>query len=336
MTVTAYHPNKGSYIRQIKAGERVTGYFAVRHKQLEPFRDRTRGQFLTLMLADRTGSLLARVWEGAPELAETFSPGDIVKAQGDIETYMDRPQLIISKLRRANDDEYDLRDFQASTEKDTAEMMAAVRSAAERIKNPHLAALVRHFYDDEGFVRLFKAAPAARRVHHAYLGGLLEHTTEVISLAEGVARLYPEIDLDLLTAGVLLHDIGKVREFDWQIDIEYTDEGQLVGHIVIGDEMVQAAIAAIADFPPELALRVRHMIVSHHGRYEWGSPRRPQTLEAVALHQIEELDAQVNRFRGLLANRAEGEPWTPYDRLLGRSLYAGRADLTIDEESQEE
>ena len=331
-----YHPHKGPYIRELKPGERVTGFYLVRHKQLELFRDRSRGQFLTLLLSDRTGTVLARVWEGAPELAETFEQGDTVKVQGDVEMYMERQQLIVLKLRRATLDEYDLRDFQPATEKSIDELTQTVRAAISRIQNPHLSALVRHFYDNPDFSRLFTAAPAARRVHHAYLGGLLEHTAEVLILCDTLLGLYPEIDADLLRTGALLHDIGKVREYDWQNDIEYTDEGQLIGHINLADEMTAATIAALDGFPSELAWRVRHMILSHHGRYEWGSPRRPQTLEAMALHQIEELDAQVNRFRNLLANRPAGKPWTQFDRLLGRSLYAGHDELEVDERSQEE
>jgi 3'-5' exoribonuclease len=331
-----FNPNKGPFVHEFKPGERITGFYIVRYKQLEPFRDRTRGQFLTLMLSDRTGSVLARVWEGAPELAETFDQGDLIKLQGDVEMYMDRLQLIILKLRRAQTDEYDLRDFQPATEKSIDELLSTVHSGIEQIASPHLNNLVHHFYDDPNFLRLFTSAPAARRVHHAYLGGLLEHTAEVLRLCETVLALYPEIDGDLLRVGALLHDIGKVREYSWENEIEYTDEGQLVGHINMSDEMVTGAMASLTNFPEELAWRVRHMILSHHGRYEWGSPRRPQTLEAMALHQIEELDAQVNRFRGLLANRPAGEPWTPFDRSLGRSLYAGRADLEIDESSREE
>lgn len=331
-----FHSQKGPYIRELKPGQRITGFYVARYKQLEPFRDRSRGQFLTLLLADRTGSLLARVWEGAPELAETFEQGAVVKVQGDVESYMDRPQLIIAKLRPAQPDEYDLRDFRPATAKNIEAMLETVHGLVERITNSHLNALVRHFFDDPEFIGQFAAAPGARRVHHAYLGGLLEHTTSIAALAEAVITQYPEINADLLLTGVLLHGIGKIREYTWETDIDYTDEGTLVGHVVIGDEMAAAAIAALPGFPEELALRVRHMIVSHHGRYEWGSPRRPQTLEAMALHQIEELDSQVNRFRELLATRPEGEPWTPYDRLLGRSLYAGRDDLSIEEQSREE
>lgn len=333
---TPHHPNKGSFVRELKPGDRITGYYVVRYKQLEPFRDRSRGQFLTLLLSDRTGSALARVWEGAPELAETFEQGDLVKIQGDVEMYMDRLQVIILKLRRAQTDEYDLRDFQPATEKSIDELLSTVQNGVEQIANPHLNNLVRHFYDDPNFLRALTSAPAARRIHHAYLGGLLEHTAEVLKLCEAILELYPDINGDLLRVGALLHDLGKVREYSWENEIEYTDEGQLIGHINIADEMVTGAIARLDGFPEELGWRVRHMILSQHGRYEWGSPRRPQTLEAMALHQIEELDAQVNRFRGLLANRPAGDSWTAFDRLLGRSLYGGRNDLEIDARSRED
>jgi 3'-5' exoribonuclease len=173
-------------------------------------------------------------------------------------------------------------------------------------------------------------------VHHAYLGGLLEHISDVLSLCDTVLELYPELNADLLRTGALLHDVGKLREYAWEKDIDYTDEGRLIGHVVLGDEMVAHVLAHLADFPEALSLRVRHMLVSHHGRYEWGSPARPQTLEAIALHQIENLSAQVSRFRSLLAARREpGEAWTDFDRMLGRQLYAGHAgDLNIEESSQ--
>ena len=335
------HPLKGAFIADLRPGERVAGaFFLVRHKQLEPFRDRSKGEFLTLTLGDRTGQMLARVWEGAPELAATFVEGDVVKVAGDVEEYLGRSQLIVGKLRLALEDEYDLADFLPATEKDVAGMLAQVQAAVEGLQDPHLAALVRHFYDDPAFRSRLAQAPAARRVHHAYLGGLLEHLVDVLTLCDTVLHLYPEINADLLRTGALLHDVGKLREYTWDKDIDYTDEGRLIGHIVLSTELVSRAIEQIPGFPDELNLRVRHMLVSHHGKYEWGSPARPQTLEAIALHQIENLSAQVNRFRSLLAARREpGQAWTPYDRLLGRQLYAGAErddDLNIDESGQME
>lgn len=332
-----FHPEKGPFVHDLKPGDRIVGFYLVRHKQLEPFRDRSRGEFLTLVLSDRTGQVVARVWEGAEELSQQFGEADVVKVAGDVESYLGRTQIIVNRLRAAGEDEFDRRDFLPASEKDPQALMAVVRATIERIQNPHLSALVRRFYDDPEFAAQFARAPAARKVHHAYLGGLLEHVTEVIALCDAVLALYPEIDADLLLTGALLHDVGKTREYVWEKDIDYSDEGRLVGHIVIGEEMVSHAMAHLPDFPEALGLRVRHMLVSHHGRYEWGSPRRPQTLEAVALHQIEDLDAQVNRFRTLLAARREpGEAWTAYDRLLGRQLYAGREEdgLSIEESSQ--
>lgn len=327
------HPQKGAFIMDLRAGERVTGFFLVRHKQLEPFRDRSRGEFLTLILSDRSGQILARVWEGAVELAEQFAEGEIVKLAGDVEEYLDRAQIIVHKLRRAEEPEYDLADFLPATQKNVDDMLAVVQTVVEGISDPHLSALVRYFYDDADFRARLAQAPSARRVHHAYLGGLLEHLVEVLTLSDTVLKLYPEINADLLHTGALLHDVGKVREYTWTRDIDYTDEGRLIGHIVLGEEMVSRAIEQFPDFPAELSLRVRHMLVSQHGRYEWGSPRRPQTLEAIALHHLENLGAQINRFRGLLASRREsGQAWTDYDRLLGRQLYAGDDDgLSVEE-----
>lgn len=330
------HPLKGFFVSGLQPGERVVAFFMVQHKQLEPFRDRTKGEFLTLVLSDCTGQILARVWEDAPALAETFAEGDVVKVAGDVEEYLGRTQLIVQKLRRAQEGEYDLADFLPATDKSADEMLAAVRAQIESLHDPQLLALVRHFYDDADFVARLAQAPAGRRVHHAYLGGLLEHLTEVLALCDTVLKLYPAINGDLLRAGALLYDIGKLQEYTWERDIDYTDEGRLIGHVVLGDEAVSQAIAQMPDFPAELSLRLRHMLLSHHGRYEWGSPRRPKTLEAIALHHIENLSAQVNRFQLLLGARREaGEAWTDYDRLLGRQLYAGNnADLSIEEAGQ--
>jgi 3'-5' exoribonuclease len=314
-------------VAELQPGDRVTGFYLARRKQLEPFRDRTRGEFLTVVLADRTGQVLARAGEGATELAELFTEGDVVKVAGEVEEYLGRTQLIIQKLRKVAESEFDLADFRQATQRNVEEMQAAVGAAIGRVQNPHLAALLRRYYDDPAFRQAFSQAPASRRLHHAYLGGLLEHTCEALALCDAVLAIYPNLDADLLLSGVLLRDIGKTVEYGWRIDLEITDAGRLLGHIVLGDEMISQAIAQMPDFPPELSLRLRHLVVSHHGRYEWGSPRRPATLEAITLHQIEELTAQVSRFEAVLGGRREpGEAWTSYDRLLGRQLYAGRQD----------
>jgi 3'-5' exoribonuclease len=335
--MTAKHPHKGPFIRDVTPGERIIGYYVARRKQLESFRDRSKGVFLTLILSDRSGELLARVWENAPDIEAQFEEGEVVKVQGDVEEYLGRTQVIVQKLRPARPDEYDLADFLPATERDVPAMLAEVDAAIARLTNPHLVALVTHFHANAEFRGRLAQAPATRRVHHAYLGGALEHLTDMLKLCETVLSLYPELDGDLLRAGALLHGVGKVREYAWDGEIEYTDEGRLIGHVVLSAEMVAAAIAALPDFPAELGLRVRHMLVSQHGRYEWGSPRRPQTLEAIALHHLEELSAQLNRFSGLLkTRRAPGRPWTEYNRLLGRQLYAGPDEESADEAERAE
>jgi 3'-5' exoribonuclease len=325
---------KEQFVRDLKEGDRVLSFFLVKHKQLEAFRDRTRGQFLTLSLSDKTGQILARVWERAPELAETFQEGDVVKVLGEVEEYLGRLQVIVDKLRPAQEDEYELEDFLPHTERDIKEMLATVRETIASVENPYLRALLDKFLADEEFVAAFSRAPSARRIHHAYLGGLLEHTVEVIALCQTVINLYPQIHRDLLMTGALLHDIGKTREFTHERDMDYSDEGRLLGHVVLSDRMITERMIEIPDFPPELALRLRHLVVSHHGRYEWGSPRRPKTLEACALHYIENLDAQVNRFAQIIAARRDKtKPWTDYDSLLKRYLYAGQeeGELVIEE-----
>jgi 3'-5' exoribonuclease len=316
---------KGPFVTDLRPGERIVGYFLVRQKQLEPFRDRAKGEFLSLMLADRTGEIIARVWDDAPAVAETFAEGEVVKLAGDVGEYQGRTQIIVQKLRRAEAEEYDLGDFQAATQRDVGAMLAEVQAAVESLGSPHLSTLVRTFYDDPDFTQRLSRAPAARRVHHAYVGGLLEQLTDMLSLAGAVTALYPDIQADLLRAGILLHGVGKTAEFTVAGDIDQTDAGRLLGHIVLGDEHIAGVIAQIAGFPPELGLRVRHMLVSQHGKLEWGSPRQPQTLEALALHHLENLTAQINRFQGLLQRpRETGQSWTEYNRLLGRQLYVGQ------------
>lgn len=323
---------KEQFVRDLKEGDRVLSFFLVKHKQLEYFRDRTKGQFLTLVLSDKTGQILARVWEKAPKLAETFAEGDVVKVLGKAEEYLGRLQIIVARLRPAKEGEYDLEDFLPHTERDVEEMLAMVHQTIASIENPYLRAILDKFFADKEFVAAFSRAPAARRIHHAYLGGLLEHTVEVVTLCQTVLTLYPQIHRDLLITGALLHDVGKTKEFTYQHEIDYSDEGRLLGHVVLSERMITERIAEIPDFPPELALRLRHLVISHHGRYEWGSPRRPKTLEACALHYIENLDAQVNRFAQIIAARRDKtKPWTEYDALLRRYLYAGREELAIEE-----
>jgi 3'-5' exoribonuclease len=315
------HPEKGPFLNELKPGQRFVGYYIVRSRFLEPFRDASRGFYLTLVLSDASGQMVGRVWEDAQAVAEQVGEGQVVKLEGEVDVYLERTQVRVLRVRPAREGEYDRRDFLPSSKRDPQDMLSELASYKGIITEPHLAALVDEFFTDRDFLTAFAEAPATPEVHHAYLGGLLEHTLNVLQLCSTVMTLYPAIDPNLLIAGVFLYQVGKVREMQWQMGMDYSDEGRLVGDILLTAEMIDTALRRQPDFPPELAVRLRHLVAAQNGRYEWGSPRQPQTLEAIVLHQVEALDSQVNRFASLLEARALDEPWTPFDRLLGRQLY---------------
>jgi 3'-5' exoribonuclease len=316
---------KKQFVRDLKVGGKVVSFFVAKYKMLEDFRDKTKGQFLTVVLADRTGQILARAWEQGPELYKQFEKDEIIAVRGRVEEYLERPQVIIEKLRRAKPGEYSPQDFVPQTEQPVDRLWATLQETIAGLTNPHLKALIESLFADPAFADGFRHAPASKALHHAYLGGLLEYVTEMIALAKTLLGLYPQLDGDLLLAGAILHDVGMVAGAKYEWEIDYTDEGRLLGHIVLGERRVAAAIQAIPDFPPELALRLQHLLLSHHGRYEWGAVREPQTLEAAALHYLAETASQVNRFQQIIEGQWDtSKGWTDYDRTLGRSLYIGK------------
>jgi 3'-5' exoribonuclease len=331
--IQAQHPQKGPWISELKDGQEFIGFYRIHNISLETFRDITRGRYLRLSLSDRSGAMEARIWEDAEKVAATLDGHIIAKVDGKAERFRDRLQIRIQRIRPADPGEYDLADMRPSTARDVALMMTRVEDALAGIKNPHLSRLAHHFFDQEGFRKAFQEAPAGVRIHHAYLGGLLEHTYEILELAPSLLALYPEIDRDLLMTGILLHDIGKLEEYQWDLDIGFTDQGRLLGHVILGTQRLSRAMTLQSDFPQDLAFELQHMILAHHGRYEYGSPRRPKTMEAIALHHLEYLDAQVNRFKSLIEEaRKQGRNWTSYDNMLDRSLYVGHeVEISIEE-----
>lgn len=319
---------KKRFVADLKVGNRVQSFFVAKHKQLEYFRDKSKGRFLTVVLADRTGQILARAWDDAANLAELFEEEDVVAVRGRVDEYMGRPQIIVDRLRVARPEEKDTLfsedDFVPQTEKDVDALWAAVSEAAQGIGQPHLRALVESIFSDEAFAAGLRAAPASKAMHHSYRGGLLEHIQEMLTLGRCLGDLYPLLDQDLLTAGILLHDLGSVEAARYERQIDYSDAGRLLGHVVLGDRLVSQAIAAISDFPPELALRLSHLILSHHGQYERGAVREPQTLEAVALYHLNALSAGLHHVRQVMDAQWDADrPWTEFDRLTGRSFFRG-------------
>ena len=326
-------PEQGPYLAELKPSEEFVGFYLARNPRLDPFRDPAKGKYMRLQLRDRSGTLQARIWQEADQAAQVILDGLPLKVAGVLELYNGQKQVQIQRYRPAREGEFDPSRLLDTTARDPEAMWARVMAAVHGVRDPHLNALLRAFFDDIDTAARFAEIPAARVIHHPYKCGLLEHCYELLRLAEPLLELYPEIDADLLTTGILLHDIGKLEEYAYGYDVDVTIPGKLIGHVVLSERRVSAAIGRIDGFPPKRELEVIHMILAHHGRYEWGSPRRPKSLEAAALHYLDNLDAQVNRFNLILAPaRENGESWTQYDRLLGRVLYTGEGQgLSVEE-----
>ncbi|MEA3402609.1 MAG: HD domain-containing protein [Armatimonadota bacterium] len=315
-------------VNELEVGDRVVGTYAARNKSLASFRSKP-GQYLSLTLADATGEIPARMWDNAEEAAALFGAGDAVTVRGVVEEYRGQKQLVIERLKRAEVEEVDRAVLVPSSSRDIEHLRQRLLETAEGVREPHLRALVDSFFGDEEFLECFCRAPGAKSLHHSYIGGLLEHTVGVIEVLEAVVRVHPELDRDVLMAGALLHDIGKVAELECSTSIEYTDQGRLVGHTVLTDRMVNRAIDEIDGFPEELANRLTHLLLSHHGQREYGAPVLPMTAEACALHYADNLDAHVQYFNQVVSDgRSAGTQWSDYQRLFERYIYVGSDSAT--------
>ncbi len=265
------------------------------------------------------------MWSGFEDSAPTISRDDFVKVQARVEMYRNRAQLILERLRRAEPAEVDFADFFAHTTANVDELWARLRAHVSEISILRCATLVDSVLDDPEIAERYKRAPAAKTMHHAYLGGLLEHVVSLCDLARNVAAHYPEADRDFLITGAVLHDVAKIYEMSYDHGIGYTTEGQLLGHIVMAVEMVGRKMDAIPEFPPELANLVKHLILSHHGKYEFGSPKLPMFREAVMLHYLDDLDSKMAAIRSILASENGEAEWTDRSGALERQNFARRA-----------
>lgn len=323
-------------IGDLEPGDEVKSTFIVARKELR--KTKAGAPYLALELADKSGKIQGRMWDQVNRYKDTFSERDYVTFSGRVETFRDQKQVIISSLRRCREDEVDAADFLRVVATDRAQLEGELRVALDEVRDRHLRGLLQGFLNDEEFMRAFTAAPAAKNYHHPYIGGLLEHTATTVRICRMICDLYPEIDRDLLITAAALHDIGKVKELDYDRAIDYTDAGRFLGHLLLSDEMIRERISRLPDFPADLALKLRHAVLSHHGELEWGSPKRPKTMEAVVLHHVDNLDAKVNSFREI-AERAGGSesPWTDMRNLFKRPLYIPKAmsqemELELEEE----
>jgi 3'-5' exoribonuclease len=273
----------------------VVTFFAVTSRQLRSRKDG--GQYMALILGDRTGQIESRMWENFADSVAAFEQGDVVKVRAEVCRYNGRLQLNLEKLRLAAADEFELEDYVPHTRKNVEELWSALVRSVDSFSDLSLQALVRSFLDDPVFAAAFREAPAAKNLHHAWLGGLLEHVVSLVGICELAAQHYPEINRDLLVTGAILHDIGKLEELRWGTSFDYTLEGQLVGHITMGIAMIEKKLATLPDFPPGLRMLVEHMVISHHGKLEFGSPKMPMIPEAVLLHYLDDIDAKMHTMR---------------------------------------
>ena len=315
---------KKTFINMIRAAGNVHDVFVANCKQLAHKKDGD--PYLIIDLVDRSGHMKAVAWDNVKTMNEAFTAGDYVEVKGNVVEYRGALQVVVQKLDRIDPADVDARDFLPATERDVDQMLDRLVLMTQGVKNPYLSKLLAAFFGDKDFVDRFKVAPAAKRMHHAYLGGLLEHTLSVARLIQAVADHYKGIDSDLLLAGGILHDIGKVHEFSYETHIDYSDAGRLLNHIVIGVEMLEKNIAGIEGFPENLALLLKHMIVSHHGTRDFGSPEPPKTLEAVILYYLDELDAKVTAVRAFMEADNSDDSWTSYHGVLDRFFFKGKPD----------
>jgi 3'-5' exoribonuclease len=277
--------------------------------------------YLILKLLDRSGEIEGRVWDRAEEIARRFEKTDYVRVRGQATLYQGKLQIRVLDVLKIEESEVVPGDFLPKSQYDPEVMAGELIAILRGIKNPYLLALAEAFFADEDFMDLFKRAPAGKSIHHSFLSGLLEHTLSLTKLILKVVENYRGVDVDLLLIGGFLHDMGKIYEFSFDRTVEYTDKGQLLGHLVMEVEKVSEKIRAIPDFPDDLAVLVKHMLVSHHGQYEFGSPKLPQTVEALILHYLDDLDGKIQSVQTLMEK--EQSRWTSFHRAYGRSFFRG-------------
>lgn len=310
------------FIKDIKERDSVTGPFLVARKDVGV--SKTGKAYLNLKFMDSTGEMEARVWDDAEEVAKGFSKNDVVSIKGFAVAYQGGVQLNVSSVKALAEGAYSLRDFLPSSERSHASLEAELDSVLASIRDLNLKALMDSIFTDPAMREKFLIAPAAKAMHHSYLGGLAEHVFSICGLVDKVSSHYGQaVNRDLLLCGALLHDIGKVYELTYERAFDYSDEGRLIGHITMGVELIDRKIASLPGFPAELGILLKHMVLSHHGQLEFGSPKRPKTIEAIILSYLDDLDAKVNTVRSLISGKTEGSNWTPYQRLFERYIYTG-------------
>src|SRR3989338_5149329 len=317
------HIMKKIFLKNLKEKDKFEDIFLVTKKEMGI--SKPGKPYLNIKFMDRTGDMDARIWDDAEELSKKFERNDFVKVKGSAIAYQARLQLNISYIAKADEDTVAVRDFLPASGREPDEMISELKAIVAGVKDNPIKKLLTTFLEDEEIINLLKLAPAAKSMHHAYLGGLLEHILSLCRLVDGVTKHYQNINKDLLLAGAVLHDIGKIRELTFERACDYSDEGRLLGHITIGIGMIDKKLEGISDFPEETALLLKHMLLSHHGYLEFGSPKRPKTIEAIILYYLDDMDSKIQSMQALIEKEKEmPSNWTSYHKLYERYIYKGK------------
>lgn len=329
-------PTTDKLLRELTEGEKFVNFVAVRRIEVRQKRDGS--PYLTLEFADRSGRLPGKLWDNVEEFRKVLQVGSIVKLQGALTTYQDQKEITIERLRPAGpQDAVDRSRLILTSQRSTEEMRRHLRRLVESVESVSLRGFLRRLFDDPQIAEAYFEAPAGKQWHHAYLGGLAEHSLAMAEILLKVAEYYPNANRDLLVAGALLHDIGKIQEYTWDVTIDYADQGRLIGHITMGQDLLNQRRQQDAEVPQELWDQLMHMVLSHQGTKEQGSPVLPMTLEAVLLYAADLMDSRANAFNRIIQrSREQGETWSEWIKLADTFLYAGRSEKPSEEPPTEE
>ncbi len=321
---------KSQFVSDLMSGDEVKSTFLVHRKEIREKKD---GKlYLSFRLGDKTGLVDAIMWDNIGPVKDSVKEDDFVQIRGRAGIFNEKIQITLSSVKRYPEDKVVFTDFLATTKRDPQKMFEELKGILSGVGDRFMRELIDLFLDDPEFLRSFLAAPAAVEIHHAFLGGLMEHTLNVVSTLAKLSPVYPTVDKDLLLCGGFLHDIGKITEYEYTRRIDFSDKGRLIGHLVIGYEMVNAKMDEIDDFPDELRLKIGHMILSHHGEYEWRSPVLPMFPEACLLHFVDNMDAKIRMFHEAAERQKEiNAHWSVFHKHLGRQIYLGEREAAKDQ-----
>lgn len=323
------------YVKDLKDKDQVDCVFLVKTKNTPLAKSGK--PYLAMMLGDRTGAIDGRMWDNVDNVAHTFQIDDFIRVRGTVNLYQKRRQLIIGEINRVSKSEVNTSDFLPTSKQDVDMMFKTLLAIIRGMKNKYLRQLVLDTLEDPEIQPKYLRCPAARTIHHNWVGGLLEHTLSICKIMLFLASHYEGLDLDLLLVGAIFHDIGKIWELSYESNVTYTDVGKLVGHLVLGSELIERKAQNIKGFPQELKNICKHLVLSHHGKYEYGSPKRPKVLEALIVSYIDELDSKIAALQSFLATESgRGEAWTGYNSVFDRHFFIPSGKSLVEKTDEEE